>query len=140
MIKNNAATMFSKIRNAINDMIVSELEKHGVTGIVSSHGDILWSLYQHDALPIKTLADKIHRTQPTVTVLVNKLDSLGYIRKMKSHEDNRITLVSLTEKGKQLEPVFHEVSNRLNEAVYGGLTDSEQMQLESMLEKIFSRL
>lgn len=132
--------MFSKIRNAINGMIVSELEKRGVEGIVSSHGDILWSLYEHDELPVKILAEKIHRTQPTVTVLVNKLDKLGYVRKVKSHEDNRVTLITLTEEGKRLEPVFREVSSQLREAVYGGLTDHQKEQLESMLELIYSRL
>ncbi|GIO60598.1 MULTISPECIES: MarR family winged helix-turn-helix transcriptional regulator [Paenibacillus] len=138
-MKKNAATMFSKIRNAINTMIVSELEQRGIEGIVSSHGDILWALYIQDMQPITVLSEKIDRTQPTVTVLVNKLEKLGYVRKVKSKEDSRITLVSLTPKGKELEPVFQEVSARLNETIYGGLSDKEQVQLESLLEQIFKR-
>lgn len=138
-MKKNAATMFSKIRNAINTMIVSELEQRGIEGIVSSHGDILWALYIQDMQPITVLSEKIDRTQPTVTVLVNKLEKLGYVHKVKSKEDSRITLVSLTPKGKELESVFQEVSALLNETIYGGLSDKEQVQLESLLEQIFKR-
>ncbi|GIO53730.1 MarR family winged helix-turn-helix transcriptional regulator [Paenibacillus cineris] len=138
-MKKNAATMFSKIRNAINTTIVSELEQRGIEGIVSSHGDILWALYIQDMQPITVLSEKIDRTQPTVTVLVNKLEKLGYVRKVKSKGDSRMTLVSLTPKGKELEPVFQEVSARLNETIYGGLSDKEQVQLESLLEQIFKR-
>ncbi|MGN7166678.1 MarR family winged helix-turn-helix transcriptional regulator [Paenibacillus cellulositrophicus] len=138
-MKKNAATMFSKIRNAINTMIVSELEQRGIEGIVSSHGEILWALYIQDMQPITVLSEKIDRTQPTATVLVNKLEKLGYVHKVKSKEDSRITLVSLTPKGKELEPVFQEVSARLNETIYGGLSDKEQVQLESLLEQIFKR-
>ncbi|PQP89191.1 MarR family transcriptional regulator [Paenibacillus sp. AR247] len=89
--------------------------------------------------PITVLSEKIDRTQPTVTVLVNKLEKVGYVRKVKSKEDSRMTLVSLTPKGKELEPVFQEVSARLNETIYGGLSDKEQVQLESLLEQIFKR-
>ena len=139
MIKNNAASMFSKLRNAVNNRIIWELEKRGVQDIVPSHGDILWSLFLNDSLPVKTLAKNIHRTQPTATVLVNKLEKLGYVNKIKSEKDSRVTLISLTGKGKQLEPIFKEVSDQLNEVIYGGFTDSQKEQLEFLLERIYTR-
>ncbi|MBP0725822.1 MarR family transcriptional regulator [Bacillus sp. RG28] len=139
MIKNNAAVMFSKIRNKVNNKIVLELEKHNVCGIVPSHGDILWSLYQKNGLPIKTIAEKINKTQPTVTVLVNKLEKLGYVKKIKDEKDSRVTLIFLTEKGAQLESIYIEVSDQINEIIYGGLTNDQKEQLELYLEKIYSR-
>jgi DNA-binding Lrp family transcriptional regulator len=67
---------------------------------------------------MKDLADKIHRTKPTVTVLVDKLVELGYVTKEKSYEDSRVTYISLTEKGAALKPVFTEISDTLNALVY----------------------
>lgn len=131
--------MFSKIRDAVNKLIVTELEKHGVEGIVPSHGGILANLYQQNEVSVKELAEKVNRTQPTVTVLVDKLVKLGYVERVKSKEDSRVTLIKLTDKGLRLEPIFQEVSNRLNETIYGGLADTEKEQLEELLDKVLQR-
>lgn len=139
MIKYNAASMIGKIKDAVHNRIVSDLEKHGIEGIVPSHGDILVFLYQKDELSIKELSEKIHRTQPTVTVLVNKLEKLGYVERIKSEEDGRITSIKLTEKGIQLEPVFRDVSSSLNDVIYGGLSNAQREQLESLLDHVHNR-
>jgi DNA-binding MarR family transcriptional regulator len=139
MIKYDVASKVGKIRDAVNNLILSELNKHGVNGIVPSHGDILVCLYEKNGLSVKELAEKIHRTQPTVTVLVDKLQKLGYVERIKSWEDNRVTLVNLTEKGIQLKPIFSEVSEKLNTVIYGALTNNEKEQLEFLLEKVLKR-
>ncbi|PWW42068.1 MULTISPECIES: MarR family winged helix-turn-helix transcriptional regulator [Paenibacillus] len=140
MPKYNAIALIARIRDHINKQIVQELEKHNVTGIVPSHGDILMFLYREDVLSIKMLAERVHRTQPTVTVLVNKLEKLGYVERSKSAEDSRVTMIRLTEQGRQLEPVFYEVSQQINGMVYGHLTDDQADQLESLLTGIVRKL
>lgn len=140
MLKHNAASLIGKIKDALNHMIVSELERFGIEGLVPSHGDILVFLYQKNGRSVKELADRIHRTQPTVTVLVNKLEKLGYVERIKSGEDSRITIVKLTEKGIELQPVFQTVSNKLNDVIYGGLNDNQKEQLEFLLEHIYKRV
>jgi DNA-binding MarR family transcriptional regulator len=139
MLKYNAASMFGKIRDAANKMILSELGKHGIEGIAPSHGDILMYLYEKNGVSVKELAEKIHRTQPTVTVLVDKLEKLGYIDRIKSQEDSRVTLIKLTENGSQLEPIFRGISEKLNHVIYGDLDITEKEQLEDFLERILNR-
>ncbi|MDO6851671.1 MarR family transcriptional regulator [Priestia megaterium] len=139
MIKGNAASLISHIRDGINKLIISELEKHGIEGIVPSHGDILVCLYKHDNLTMKELAEYIHRTKPTVTVLVNKLVSYGYVTKEKDTNDHRITYIKLTRKGKELQPIFKEVSLRIRETMYGGFSEEESEQLEYLLEHLRRR-
>lgn len=139
MIKGNAASLISHIRDAVNKLIISELEKHGVEGIVPSHGDILLCLYKHDHVTMKDLAEHIHRTKPTVTVLVNKLVACGYVIREKDVNDNRITYIQLTQRGMELQPIFQEVSNRIREMMYGGLSEAEGELLENLLEKVLQR-
>ncbi|MEK3993122.1 MarR family winged helix-turn-helix transcriptional regulator [Robertmurraya sp. FSL R5-0851] len=136
MIKYDAASKIGKIRDAANKLILSEIEKHGVEGIAPSHGDILMCLYKKNGLSVKELAEKIHRTQPTVTVLIDKLVKLGYVEKRKNQEDSRVTIITLTEMGKQLEPIFKDVSRKLNQVIYGSLSVSEKEQLEQLLDRI----
>ncbi|PWR74729.1 MarR family winged helix-turn-helix transcriptional regulator [Methanospirillum lacunae] len=137
MSKGNAIALISRVREKANRLIVHELEEHGITGIVPSHGDILHFLYLEKCCTMKDLATKIHRSKPNVTVLVNKLVELGYVKKEKSTDDNRVTYISLTEKGESLKPVFIYVSKKLQKAVYGGLSDEESELLERLLQKVY---
>lgn len=139
MIKYNIASLTGKIRNNVNNLIVTELVNRGIKGIVPSHGDILVCLYCMDGLSVKEIAEKINRTQPTTTVLIDKLQKIGYIKRIKCLEDSRVSRIYLTEEGKQLEPIFKDVSCKINEVLYGGLDEMEKEQIEYLLEKVLSR-
>ncbi|MGL4370052.1 MAG: MarR family winged helix-turn-helix transcriptional regulator [Spirochaetota bacterium] len=130
-------SLISRIKKESDALIVRELEKNGIEGIVPSHGGILNFLYQNQTpMTMKEVADAIHKTQPTVTVLVNKLVDLGYAERIKSTEDGRICRIALTEKGTLFQKVFIGVSDALNKKVHQSLTDKEADMLESLLAKI----
>ncbi|WP_315906843.1 MarR family winged helix-turn-helix transcriptional regulator [Priestia koreensis] len=139
MAKKNAVSLISRIREEANHLLLSELHKRGITGLAPSHGDLLWALYKFKRLTMKELAEAIYRTKPTVTVLVNKLVSLELIQKQRAAEDSRVTYITLTRKGEELQGIFQEVSDVLNEVVYGDLSSGEQVQLEELLEKVLGR-
>ncbi len=141
MLNYNACAIISKIRDDVNKLIITELAKNNITDVVPSHGDILCFLYsEKGSLSVNTLAQKVHRTQPTVTVLVNKLEKLGYVKRLKDDEDQRITMVHLTDKGWELEPIFNQVSEAINHKVYSRLSEQEQEQFEYLLERVYSGL
>lgn len=140
MLKYNAFAMIARIRDHVNKRIVHELEQHEVTEIVPSHGDVLMFLYREETLSIKMLAERVQRTQPTVTVLVNKLEKLGYVERSKSADDSRVTMIRLTEQGKRLEPIFREVSDQINQIIYADLSEEQSEQLEQLLSMIVRRL
>ena len=84
---------------------------------------------------MKDIADKIHRTKPTVTVLVDKLEKLDLVKRDKSSEDNRITYIVLTEKGESFRALFEKISKELNTMLYKNLSEEEAETLEKLLEK-----
>ena len=129
-------SLISKIHEKGNRFIVEELKRNGIEGLVPSHGDILVCLYEQNKMTMKNISDKIHRTRPTVTVLVDKLEKLGYVKREVSKEDNRYTYIVLTKKGLDFKPVFEKISNDLNDILYKNLSDSEADTLEKLLEKI----
>ena len=128
--------LISKIHEKGNRFIIEELKKNGADGLVPSHGDILVCLYHNDKITMKDIADKIHRTRPTVTVLVDKLEKLGYLKREVSQEDSRYTYIVLTKKGKDFKPVFEKISNKLNDMLYKNLSKDESDILENLLQKI----
>jgi len=128
--------LISRIREKANNFIIGELEKEGITGIAPSHGDIFTILFQTESIPMTELAARIHRTKPTVTVLVDKLVAKGFVIKEKVVTDNRVTLIKLTEAGLSLQPIIQRISDKLNQIVYQGLTDEEALQLERLLRVV----
>ena len=129
-------SLISKIHDKGNSFITDELNKNGAVGLVPSHGDILVCLYQNDKMTMKDIADKIHRTRPTVTVLVDKLEKLGYLKREISKEDNRYTYIVLTKKGQDFKPIFEKISEDLNNMLYKNLSEEESDILENLLQKI----
>ena len=132
----NLLALVSKIHEKGNRFIIEQLKKNGADGLVPSHGDILICLYEQDKMTMKDIADKIHRTRPTVTVLVDKLEKLGYIKREISQEDSRYTYIVLTKKGQDFKLIFEKISEDLNNLLYKNLTEQESNILENLLQKV----
>ena len=129
-------SLISKIHEKGNRFIIEELKNNGVEGLVPSHGDILVCLYKNNKMTMKDIANCIHRTKPTVTVLVDKLEKLGYLKRAASDKDSRSTYVILTQKGEDFKATFDQISNNLNKMLNKNLSENEVKLLEELLKKI----
>lgn len=128
-------SLISKIHEKGNRFIIEELKNNGVEGLVPSHGDILVCLYKNNKMTMKDIANCIHRTKPTVTVLVDKLEKLGYLKRAASDKDSRSTYVILTQKGEDFKATFDQISNNLNKMLNKNLSENEVKLLEELLKK-----
>lgn len=129
-------SLISKIYEKGNRFIIEELKNNGVEGLVPSHGDILVCLYKNNKMTMKDIANCIHRTKPTVTVLVDKLEKLGYLKRAASDKDSRSTYVILTQKGEDFKATFDQISNNLNKMLNKNLSENEVKLLEELLKKM----
>lgn len=133
---NAILSLISKIHEKGNRFIIEELKNSGAEGLVPSHGDILVCLYKNSKMTMKDIANCIHRTKPTVTVLVDKLEKLGYLKREASDKDSRFTNIVLTQKGEDFQTTFEKISKDLNEMLYKNLSNKEVEILEELLRKV----
>ena len=133
---NAILSLISKIHEKGNRFIINELKNSGAEGLVPSHGDILVCLYKNSKMTMKDIANCIHRTKPTVTVLVDKLEKLGYLKREASDKDSRITNIVLTQKGEDFQTTFEKISKDLNVMLYKNLSNKEVEILEELLRKV----
>lgn len=89
---------------------------------------------------MKEIAQRINRRKNTVTVLVDKLIRLGFLGKTAAPYDSRVTLVSLTDYGREIMPDFREIARDLTEKTYNGFSDSERRQAMDLLARIKDNL
>lgn len=132
----NTLHLIGKIKVLMNQFIISELEKQGIIGIVPSHGDILISLLQNESLTMSELAAKIEKDPSTITTLVKKLNNLGYTQVLKDTIDKRANRVSLTAKGRAIETIFINISEKIYYKQYLNINEKEKDIFRNVLQKM----
>lgn len=133
-------SLISKIREKVNRFIVSEMAKHGIEGIGTSHGDIVYALFKTPRLTMADISKRIHKDKSTVTALVEKLVRHGYVTKERDKEDARVVYVALTPKGSELEPLFESISKEMLDTLYFDISEKEKEDLLNILQKIYNNL
>ena len=132
--------VISSIRGLAHEYIAGELKRRGISDIAPSHGDILFNLYSEDGILMKDITARIGKKKNTVTVLVDKLEALGYVRKAADGADRRATRVYLTEKGRGIEGIFRDVSEKLVGKTYGTFKEEEKEVIMGLLLRMESNL
>lgn len=129
------------IREKTQKFLERELKARGIKGLVAAHGSVLGLLYRHGgSLPMTEIAQKVGRSKSTLTTLINTMEKQGYVRKVQNETDHRSTYVVLTDQAWAIKPAFDEISARLIETVYVGLTEAEQDLIMRLLVKVRDNL
>lgn len=79
---------------------------------------VMVCLWNHQTLSIKEICDKLELDTGTLTPLIKRLINIGLIEKIRSLQDERVVIISLTKKGKSLKAkaksLPHDIFNELN--------------------------
>ncbi|MBN2301677.1 MAG: MarR family transcriptional regulator [Lentisphaerae bacterium] len=137
---NAIIAQIARIHEQMNRLIIQELQRRNITGIVTSHGDILAALFEYEELAMAEVARLIRRDKSTVTALVNKLIEAGYLEKYQSATDRRVTCLRLTDQGRALEPDFRVISEILLQRVYRGFSTDDQQTLVALLNRLHANV
>jgi len=139
-MEHNAIMLVGRINALSNRWLTDELSAAGLAGMVPSHGDVLALLFAKGDATMHELAAFAHRTKPTTTVLVGKLEKLGFVRRKDSPDDARSVVVSLTQAGEALRGKYESISRRLVRRVYAPLGKAEGETFETLLTKVLANL
>ena len=95
---------------------------------------VLMVLWEKDHISVKEIGERIYLDSGTLTPLLNKLISKGYIEKTKSPVDERGLIISLTEKGRELKENAKEIPPLIARKVK--LSQEEAKTLYTLLYKL----
>jgi len=82
---------------------------------------VLMILWEEDGMPVNDIAKKLILNTNTITPLLKRMEQQGIIRRRRSGKDERMVIVHLTKKGKQLQ----EEASLIPEQLAGRLTAAE---------------
>ena len=83
-----------------------------------------------------SVARSLDVTTGTLTISVNSLVKKGYVDRVRSEEDRRVVLVSLSEKGKKAFLHHQRFHDQMIETALEELSEEEQQVLEKTLGKL----
>lgn len=126
-------SLAARLREAANRFLVDELERAGLSDITTACGDIFSALFAGGPMTLTRWqsASAARRRRPSV--MVDRLERLGYVRRMVSPKDKRALQIELTEAGKAFEPQMNAIGKKLNERLLAGFTDEEVESLSALL-------
>ena len=93
-------------------------------------------LFKKDGINQLQLGEMIQKDRTTVSGIVNKLVTLGYVIKGTNPSDKRSSLLFITEKAISIKDVMLQQAVEVNKFLTKDITDQEREFLLTMLKKI----
>ncbi len=82
-------------------------------GITYTQYLVFLVLWEKDGIPVGEICEKLRLDNGTLSPLLKKMQAGGYIEKHRSAEDDRVVVISLTQKGKDLFDEAKEIPLKL---------------------------
>ncbi len=114
-------------------------------GISGAQWAILWILYRaaeegQPNLRATDLGERLLIRPPSVTGVIDRLVRSGLIERNTSPDDKRVTLIALTQPGRELVETLHNVHDDKVTALLGVLSTEDQKSLHRILERFAAHL
>ncbi|MDE4145567.1 MULTISPECIES: MarR family winged helix-turn-helix transcriptional regulator [Phaeobacter] len=99
---------------------------------------VLVALWEQDEQKVSDLGKRLDLETNTLTPLLKRMESTGYLTRRRNPEDERSLIVSLTDKGQALQAEAQEISTCVIEAMGGDL--NELIELRDRVNALRARL
>jgi MarR family transcriptional regulator, organic hydroperoxide resistance regulator len=132
----------------LNHLIIQVARAHRATalthlsklGLHPGQEIILMQLLRRDGQSQTQLAELLGVQAPTVTKMLQRLEAGDFVERRPSSQDNRVTLVYLSQKGRSLDQPLQDAWAALEQQTGQGLSDDEHNTLLQLLECLRSNL
>ena len=91
-------------------------------------------------LTIKEIGKITGLAKTSLTSMLDRMEEKGLIRRKDNSEDKRSIKIMLTDKAKELEKDYNDISNKMSNIFYKNFSDKEINEIENYLERIISNL
>ncbi|WP_400163462.1 MarR family winged helix-turn-helix transcriptional regulator [Brevibacillus sp. TJ4] len=112
------------------DLLISKYE------VLPGQPPILLRLLKEDGMVQKELAEEIYIKPATLTVTIDRMEKVGFVIRQPDPQDQRISRVFLTEKGRTAALAVREVMRELELKCFEHFSEEEKELFRSMLTKV----
>ncbi len=124
--------LFNEIMHIEEKAIITEEFKD----ISNNDMHIIEAIGKEEPKNMSTIAKSLSVTVGTLTIAINNLVKKGYVSRVRSEEDRRVVLISLSEKGDKAYDHHKRFHEEMVEATLEGLNKSETEVLVRALQNL----
>lgn len=139
----HADKLFSQLHRCLNALHRMDCHNHPgrqERGHHRGQGLILAILHEQDGLSQRELAERLQVRPPSLSELLDKLESSGMIERRQGDTDRRMSLVFLTVEGRLAAAGMAARRQEKRRLLDAGLNRDEQAALSQLLEKLLASL
>lgn len=127
-----ALIAFTKLQRSVN----AELLQHEEIDVTGPQMFMLIFISRRERCRLAEIAERFDVKPSAVTVMVDRLEKRGYVRRMQDTADRRSTLVELTPEGRKMLGTAVRVRGEVLNGYLSKLAPGEDMLLVELLEKM----
>ena len=132
------------IKDTLNEVLVKlfreiitieerSIKQSSFSDLTANDMHVMEAIGTGEAKNMSTVAKSLSVTTGTLTISVNGLVKKGYVDRVRSEDDRRVVLISLTDKGRSAHAHHEQFHKQMVDAVIEGLSESEQEILGTAL-------
>ncbi len=105
-------------------------------GLTSPQYVAMMALWERDGVTVGELGERLYLDSATLTPLLKRLEAHGYLNRTRSPKDERVVIITLTEKGRDLRRQALDVPSCIAGRV--NLEPEKLVQLKALLEDLLA--
>ena len=130
--RTEGGTLISQIHQVSQRVWYDVLSRNGLEDLAGARGRVIFALWNEDNIPIKKLVEKTSLDKATLTGIIDRLERDGYVKRIPSPDDKRVTLISRTGK----DEIYKSKIPQQNTLFYKGFSNNEIKDFEEYLKRI----
>lgn len=115
------------------------LKRHGIR-INPGQGRVLFALWKQDGASIQELGRRTGLEKSTLTLMLDRLEKAGHLRRQPDPNDRRRVIVTRTPKDRELQAKYERASLEMNELFYKGMDERQVEALEAALRAVLANV
>ncbi|WP_426450201.1 MarR family winged helix-turn-helix transcriptional regulator [Paenibacillus sp. S-38] len=125
---------------------VMRLHRHRVQSMIQDYEvhpgqpPLLHHLAEQDGQRQSELADKLRVKPATLTVMINRMAKTGLLERRPDPQDQRISRVYLTEKGRLMQEAVHQALREIEQVTMARISQEEKLLLRRLLLQMYENL
>ena len=130
-LKNQLCFALYAATNAITRAYRSRLSHVGLT---YPQYLVMMVLWESDGITVKNIAEHLHLDSPTITPLLKRLESCGFVNRQRNASDERVVNIFLTDAGRNIQAQVADMQKGV--ACQTGMPEPQFIELRSTLQQL----
>ena len=135
-MKSNSGFYISRIKQVNTRLLNKFLAQKNITAFNGEQGRILHVLWENDGISNRELSKKSGLAMSSLTTMLERMEEKKLLERRVDENDKRKSLIFLTDYAKSLKSEYDEISDKMTEISFEGISDEERLAFETTLEKV----